>query len=386
MKNAQTMVTATCNDQNTVAAAGERGAMSIPKNKLGTDRPEAAKTTQAKSSLTDHDDSRVETDVDHDPITAKPTYPPPACPPATKRSLVTPKQPLPLNATVIEYMWKIGDNMIRAHPGWTGWQKSGTYGMHTQGSVQTLIEKLTELGALRRDSLVVDLGAGTNMPCLFAALKTPCKAIGFEHDPLGLSRSADLFLRVAKKENNPKSALYHVGLFEADILQMRSLCGATVCYTYDNAFQPELKLHVHQLFIESDCEWLVSFVKGGASDDYLKVLKEKADAHNVSIIVRDRVPMFMRAKGGQDTAVIVQKTLNADKEGDEEKRNAALEAEKGEEEEQERRIVTREAEEGGEESRVKQFFSLKEEGVIQYYTRLKKEMALKYDKESKRVR
>ncbi len=94
-----------------------------------------------------------------------------------------------------------------------------------------LVNHLTKAGAFSNSTLFLDMGTGSNMMALLhIALATNARAIGIEHDYNMLYQVAHIYLKVAEKCLHPEPLLlYKVGLFQADLNDLRSLLGLQCC-------------------------------------------------------------------------------------------------------------------------------------------------------------
>jgi hypothetical protein len=178
-----------------------------------------------------------------------------------------------------------------------------TYASLQQSSMEAVIDKMVELKCLPPQGVLVDLGAGLNLPALHMAQRMPsCCFVGIENNVERAWSFAVWYSKLMTKAN-VQLQNHKVAFICDDLFNYKDLDFCDVVYAYDEAFPPALMNHVIDMFVKSSRpQWLISFKPGRRGGKNLKTLMQKSGLEEIASVTTKK-----SGSGESSTAVFYRR-------------------------------------------------------------------------------
>jgi Histone methylation protein DOT1 len=112
----------------------------------------------------------------------------------------------------------------------------GTYGEHTQSSMQCIINALVDFECLNKDSRFLDLGCGLNSPAIHVAQSVGCYCAGIEVCEVRTYLATSNFMKMLEDSSNDGKLINHrVAILCLDIKELGNINFADFIYMFDQA-------------------------------------------------------------------------------------------------------------------------------------------------------
>jgi hypothetical protein len=175
----------------------------------------------------------------------------------------------------------------------------GTYAHLRKKSLDMLFVKMKEVAGFDRNAVLLDIGAGLNIPAMHAATSFCAAAVGVE---IETQRCLDACHVAIKFLSLPEQRNHRIALLHGNILDMSPVQYASHAIMFDLVFHPQLFLNILDWLSKSKCEYIVSF-KVTREPSYMNMFMSALNAKVIGRVTG----LDMSGSGASCSAVIFQR-------------------------------------------------------------------------------